>query len=85
MNLDPGQLAVIVAANLERGTALICHTTLRYGDHPELGPTVCRGYYDSYGPQVRVIQIAEQLGGFEEIDPPMNHSDAQRRSSKRTR
>lgn len=70
MHLRAGRLADVIAANRANGTALICHQTLRYGDHPEVGEAVCRGYYDAY-PDTPVIQVVERaLGGFREIPPP---------------
>jgi hypothetical protein len=70
MRLREGRLSDIVRRNQATGTALICHLTLPYGEHPEIGETVCRGYYDAY-PDTPVIQIARQLlGGFREIPPP---------------
>jgi hypothetical protein len=70
MRLEPGRLAEIVEHNRSVGAALICHHTLSYGDHPEMGETVCRGFYDAYRDEVAVIQIVERLGGFVLVDPP---------------
>jgi len=72
MHLEQGRLADIINANRATGTVVICHLTLPYGEHPELGETVCRGYYDAY-PDTPVIQITERLlGGFREIPPPID-------------
>lgn len=70
MHLSPGRLAVIIESNVSAGAALICHSTLPYGPHPEVGQAVCRGYYDAYGDSVAVIQVVNRLGGFKEIPPP---------------
>lgn len=70
MRLAPGRLADILDTNRERGTALICHQTLSYGDHPEVGEALCRGFYDAYGDTIAVIQVVNRLGGFTEIPPP---------------
>ena len=70
MHLPPGQLAEIIRHNLAVGAALICHTTLSYGEHPELGESVCRGWYDRYRERTTAIQIFERLGGrFHLVDP----------------
>jgi hypothetical protein len=47
MRLRHGRLRDLIQANRQAGAALICHKTT-YGQHPELGPTVCRGFYDAY-------------------------------------
>jgi hypothetical protein len=71
MHLHKGRLADVANTNRKQGTALICHQTLSYGDHPEVGEAVCRGFYDAYKDENRVIQITERiLGGFEQIPPP---------------
>jgi hypothetical protein len=70
MHLKPGRLTEILKHNIEHGTALICHKTLDYGEHPEIGETVCRGFYDAYGENINVIRVMHRLGGFKEVDPP---------------
>lgn len=63
MHLAPGRRA-----------ALICHQTLSYGDHPEIGEAVCRGYYDAYdayGDDVNAIRVMHRLGGFHVVPTPM--------------
>jgi hypothetical protein len=63
MRLAPGRLAELVEHNLAVGAALICHDTLPYGARPEVGETVCRGWYDAYGPRTTSVQVFERLGG----------------------
>jgi hypothetical protein len=70
MSLSPGRLADLVQGNLDNGAALICHQTLDYGDHPEFGEAVCRGFYDAYGDQCNSIRVMERIGGFAEVPPP---------------
>ena len=70
MHLRPGALADIIRRNRSQGTVLICHQTLSYGAHPELGEAVCRGYYDRYREESQVIQVIERLGGFALLQPP---------------
>ena len=73
MHLQPGHLADIINRNLAVGAALICHQTLSYGAHPEVGQAVCRGFYDAYGEDVAVIQVVNRLGGFREIPVPTEY------------
>lgn len=80
MHLGPGRMQEVVRANLENGTALICHQTLAYGSHPEVGEAVCRGFYDAYGDEVNAIRVMHRLGavrgdtgphaGFAEVPAP---------------
>ncbi|PSK96148.1 hypothetical protein CLV63_11230 [Murinocardiopsis flavida] len=70
MHLDEGRLRELIQHNRAVGAALTCHTTLSYGDHPDVGPASCRGFHDAF-PDTRVFQIARRfLGGFTEVDPP---------------
>lgn len=70
MKLAPGRLSDLIQHNLDAGAALICHQTLSYGDHPEVGEAVCRGFYDAYGDDVNAIRVMHRLGGFQEIPAP---------------
>lgn len=69
MQLRPGRLANIVRHNLAVGAALICHKTLPYGDHPEIGETVCRGWFDAYGEQTGSLQIVARLAARDGVSP----------------
>lgn len=74
MRLAPGRLADIVRTNLATGSALICHKTT-YGQHPEIGETVCAGWFESYGDRTTSIVIMGRIAGdgtdgFEHIPPP---------------
>jgi hypothetical protein len=71
MHLRPGRLAHLIQQNLNAGAALICHQTLSYGAHPEVGEAVCRGFYDAYGDDVNAIRVMHRLGGFHVIPAPM--------------
>lgn len=70
MHLRPGRLKALIATNVAADAALICHMTLRYGAHPEVGEAVCRGYYDRYRRDVLAIRFVEAMGGFTEIPEP---------------
>ena len=48
MYLGPERLRAIIADALTAGTFVVCHDTLTYGDYPDYGPAICRGFYDAY-------------------------------------
>lgn len=43
MHLGAARVREVIRANLEAGALLTCHSTLPYGDHPEVGEAACRG------------------------------------------
>lgn len=70
MRLQPGRLQDVIRANQEAQTLLTCHKTT-YGQHPEIGESYCRGYYDSYGERALATRLARTMGlRFTEVDPP---------------
>lgn len=71
MHLNPGRLRDLVQQNLSAGAALVCHQTLSYGDHPDFGPALCRGFYDAHGHQVNLVRIMQRLDGIAEVAPPV--------------
>lgn len=71
MHLQPGRLRQMTTAALQQGIqGVICHDTLPYGDHPGFGGTLCRGFYDKFGPASNFIRVIERIGGFQEVPPP---------------
>lgn len=75
MRLQPGRLADLVADNQAGGALLTCHQTT-YGQAPDLGEVMCRGYFDAYAEGSAVAQIMARLFGpdwFEEVEPPGAH------------
>lgn len=68
MHLAPGQLANMVRQARRDESYIVCHDTLPYGDHPQMPPAICRGFFDRYDTQA--LQIARRLWGFIEVDPP---------------
>lgn len=71
MHLRPGRLAGMISEALREGSqGIICHTTLSYGEFPDFGGALCRGFYDAFGPRNNFVRIMERLGGFTEVDPP---------------
>lgn len=69
MHLSPGRLAEIVEHNRTNGAALVCHKTLPYGDHPEVGQAICRGYFDSYETDL-VLALAKACNIIREVHLP---------------
>jgi hypothetical protein len=48
MHLGPERLCAIIAETLTAGPFVVCHDTLTYGDFPDYGPAVCRGFFAAY-------------------------------------
>jgi hypothetical protein len=69
MHLEPGRLAELVAVNRRQESYLVCHATLRDGQHPQAGEALCRWFYDLPRPTA-FIQIMRRLGAFREVPPP---------------
>jgi hypothetical protein len=71
MRLSRGRLKSMIQGALAEGSqGIICHDTLTYGEYPDFGPALCRGFYDAYGRLSNFIRIMGRLGGFDEVDPP---------------
>jgi hypothetical protein len=68
MHLKPGRLKALVEENRRRDSYLVCHQTLRDGEHPKAGEALCRGFYDLPDPTT-FIQIMSRLGAFREVEP----------------
>lgn len=82
MRLEPGRLKDLVESNLSTGSALICHLTT-HGERPEIGQTVCRWWFDTYGDRTNSIiimgRVWAELGGdgdgFERVPLPDTETD----------
>lgn len=70
MHLQPGYVRELVADNLQAESALVCHKTLPYGDHPEVGEALCRGFYDGPWRDTPARRLAEALGIVTEVTLP---------------
>lgn len=70
MHLRPGRVTEMVRSAVAGGGTITCHSTLEYGEHPDYGEAVCRGFYDSVGPRSQIVRIVERLGGYTEVPPP---------------
>jgi hypothetical protein len=49
MHLGPGRTAAFIRQVLDAGSYVVCHATLTYGDFPDYGPAICRGFFDASG------------------------------------
>lgn len=64
MQLAPGRLASMIEACLREDTVIPCHKTLS-------GPrSICRGFYDTYGPMIKILRFADALNFIAYDDPP---------------
>lgn len=70
MHLSEGRLADLAKSNLDAESALVCHKTLPYGDHPEMGEALCRGFVDAYGGQVTALRLAQAMEIVTEVEAP---------------
>jgi hypothetical protein len=69
MHLGPGRLAELLARTLP-DTYVVCHKTLTYGEFPDYGPAICRGFADRYGERSWAITLLRRCGRLVEVPPP---------------
>jgi hypothetical protein len=70
MYLGAERLRAVIAEALAAGTFVVCHDTLTYGDYPDYGPAICRGFYDAYAgrsPALTLLRVCQRLV---EVHPP---------------
>lgn len=48
MHLGAERTAAFIRHALDAGSYVVCHETLTYGDFPDYGPAICRGFFDAY-------------------------------------
>ena len=70
MYLGPERLRAIIADALAAGTFVVCHDTLTYGDHPDYGPAICRGFYDAYADRSPALTLLRACQRLVEVPPP---------------
>ena len=61
MYLGPERTAAFIRQALDAGSYVVCHQTLTYGDFPDYGPAICRGFFDAY--RDRSPRPADLAGG----------------------
>ena len=47
MHLGPERTAAFIRQVLGAGSYVVCHETLTYGDFPDYGSAICRGFFDA--------------------------------------
>lgn len=70
MHLKSGRVKEMTEDALNGGGYITCHHTLPFGQYPEAGEAICRGFFDAFGPQSNVIRVWGRLGGFVEVPDP---------------
>jgi hypothetical protein len=70
MHLGPERLRAIIAGALAAGTFVVCHDTLTYGDFPDYGPAICRGFYDAYKDKSPALILLRAYQRLADVPPP---------------
>ena len=71
MHLGPGRTAAFIRQALDAGSYVVCHDTLTYGDFPDYGPAICRGFFDAYRDRTRDLLILQAGRRLTEVPPPI--------------
>ena len=71
MYLGPERTAAFIRQVLAAGTYVVCHQTLTYGDFPDYGPAICRGFFDAYRDRSRDLLILQAARRLTEVPPPL--------------
>jgi hypothetical protein len=71
MHLGPERTAAFIRQVLDAGSYVVCHDTLTYGDFPEYGPAICRGFFDAYRDRSRDLLILRAGRRLTEVPPPI--------------
>ena len=71
MYLGPERTAAFIRHALAAGSYVVCHQTLTYGDFPDCGPAICRGFFDSYRDRSPVLLILQAGRRLTEVPPPL--------------
>ena len=70
MHLGPERLRVIIGQALAAGSFVVCHDTLTYGDYPDYGPAICRGFFDAYSSRSPALILLRACQRLVEVPPP---------------
>jgi hypothetical protein len=70
MHLGPERLRAIITETLAAGSFVVCHDTLTYGDFPDYGPAIWRGFFDAYAGQSPALIFLRALQRLTEVPPP---------------
>jgi hypothetical protein len=71
MHLGPDRTAAFIRQVLDAGSYVVCHDTLTYGDFPDYGPAICRGFFDAYRDRTRDLLILRAGRRLTEVPPPV--------------
>lgn len=71
MYLGPERTAAFIRQVLAERSYVVCHDTLTYGDYPDYGPAICRGFFDSYRDRSRDLLILQAGRRLTEVAPPL--------------
>jgi hypothetical protein len=71
MHLGPDRTAAFIRQVLDAGSYVVCHETLTYGDFPDYGPAICRGFFDAYRDRTRDLLILQAGRRLTEVPPPL--------------
>lgn len=74
MMLRTGGLAAIVSEAIRNGSFIVCHQTLTYGDNPDFGPAMCRGFWDRY--QTTSIILIKRHKNECFVEPPEKEQES---------
>ena len=70
MHLGPERLRAIIDGALAAGTFVVCHDTLTYGNNPDFGPAICRGFYEAYATRSPALILLRAFRRLTEAGPP---------------
>jgi hypothetical protein len=71
MHLGPERTAAFIRQVLAKRSYVVCHDTLTYGDFPDYGPAICRGFFDAYRTRSAALLILQAGRRLTEVPPPL--------------
>lgn len=71
MHLGPERTAAFIRQVLAERSYVVCHDTLTYGDFPDYGPAICRGFFDAYRTRSAALLILQAGRRLTEVPPPL--------------
>lgn len=71
MHLGPERTAAFIRQVLAERSYVVCHDTLTYGDFPDYGPAICRGFFDAYRTRSAALLILQAGRRLIEVPPPL--------------
>ncbi len=71
MHLGSERTAAFIRQVLAERSYVVCHDTLTYGDFPDYGPAICRGFFDAYRTRSAALLILQAGRRLIEVPPPL--------------